>query len=596
MWWNLNDDIRPPHHPCEWLLHLAEYTRLTFPCSTPDLTTSQSASSSTPRSVSSNLPHSSLSLEPIVPTPPRDLTPRSRRQLRYHRAQASLSASFMHCSAEPSPVEQQIRALERATALLGLQAKEAKEEAARLRECLADRVNVGPSEFGAMLRERWLADKREAETVDKVLALEASLATLREGGHAATEPEVDASGAPRTTPRQKTKTNLALFLERAGTRVPLTSRLAPGQHVVVAAQRRKTMHRVRSLRLRQSACTFAFQVGMARPTARPFSPASSLLDDGASSSSSAPGSPLLSPRTPPPPSTPSRSVAASTSPRLPLTLPKSSSRLVALPPSASDAPGSPWQDGFADILLPGSPRSRADLLAQLEADDPGVPAYAVDLLDALVASELDVSLRAPTHGHPQPPHTPPRARHESESFGTAAARILADGPRAPPPSPASSRDRRTAVQSMPLWITGRERTTSAKSGAAQKFRQSLHLGALGASKSNPNMKASANSNAHVHAHVGNLGRMGAGSPLRNPLGQTSSSLASVPESLASSDEEHEGGRARRSESRGPDTTLDLEESRSFSVVSFNVKGEEPQGVGGLVARVRNRLSGLSRRG
>lgn len=492
--------------------------------------------------------------------------------------------------------------MERATALLSIQAKEAKEEAARLRECLADRANVEPSEFEAMLRERWLADKREAETADKVRALEASLATLREGGHAATEPQVDAAGAPRTPPRQKAKTNLALFLERSGTRVPLASRLAPGQHVVVAAQRRKTMHRVRSLRLRQSACTFAFQLGMARPPARPLSPAGSLLDDGASTSSSVPGSPLLSPRTPPPRSSPSKSVDAPISPRSPLTPTKASSRLVPLPPSASDAPESPWQDGFADILLPSSPRSRADLLAQIEADDSGVPAYAVDLLDALVASELDVSLRAPTHAHPPPPHTPPRARHESESFGTAAARILADGPRAPPPSPASSRDRSTSATSMPSWMAARSRATSSKPGAAQKFRQSLHLGALGASKSNPNMKAAAKPDSHVHAHVGNLGRLGAGSPMRSPLGQTSSSLASVPESLASSDDdeehehEHGDGHARRPESRGPDTTLDLAESRSFSVLSFNVKGEEPQGVGGLVARVRNRLSGLGRRG
>lgn len=574
-------------------------------CSTPDLTASLSVSSSTPRSVSSNLPRSSsLSLEPTIPAPPRDLSPCSRRQLRYHRAQALLSASLQHSSAEPTLVEQQVRALERATAILSTQAKQAKEQAARLRECLADRASVEPSEFEVMLRERWLADKREAEMADKVRALEASLATLREGGqcHAATEPRGDMAGAPRTPPRQKAKTNLALFLEHMGTRVPLASRLAPGQHVVVAAQRRKTMHRVRSLRLRQSACTFAFQLGMARPSARPPSPAGSLIDDGASSASSVPGSPSLSPRTPPPPSTPSKGVAAPTSPRSPRTPPKPSSRLAALPPSTSSAPASPWPDGFADILHPGSPRSRADLLAQIEADDPGVPAYAVDLLDALVSSELDVSLRAPTHAHAPAPHTPPRARHESESFGTAAARILADGPRAPSPSPTPSRDRSSSATSIPSWMAAHPPATPSKASAAQKFRHSLHLGGLGTSKSNPNLKAAANSHAHAHAHVGTLGRLNAGSPLRNPLTQTSSSLASVLESFASSEDEeehehgHEHGRARRSESRGPDTGLDSAESRSFSVVSFNVKGGEPQGVGGIVARMRHRLSGLGRKG
>lgn len=569
--------------------------KLTYLRSTPDLTASQSVSSSAPRSASSNVPRV-LSLKPMTPVPSRDVSPHSRRQLRYNRAQALLFASLQHSSAETSLVELQVRALERATALLSEQAKQAKEQAARLRRCLADRANVEPSEFEAMLRERWLVDKLEAEMTGKVRALEASLATLREGVPGAGG---DIAGPPRTSLRQKAKTNLALFLERMGTQVPLASRLAPGQHVVVAAQRRKTMHRVRSLRLRQSACTFTIQLRMTRSPAP--SPAGSLLENGAPLARSIRGSPSLPPRTTPPPSTPSHGLATPSSPRSPRTPPKPPSRLAALP-SPSIAPASPWQDGFADILLPSSPRSHADLIAQIEADDPGVPAYAVDLLDALVASELDVSLRAPTHAHAPAPHTS-RPRHESESFGTAAARIIADSPRASSPSPslASSRDRSASATPVPSWIAARPRATSSKGSAAQKLRHSLHLGGLSTSKSNPNLKDAANS--HAHAHANTLGRPNAGSPLRNPLAQTSSSLASVLESFVSSEDEdedehdHEDGHARRPQPRGPETTgLDLEESRSFSVVSFNVKGEETHGVGGIVARVRHRLSAFGRKG
>ncbi|KAH9838543.1 uncharacterized protein C8Q71DRAFT_847269, partial [Rhodofomes roseus] len=372
----------------------AEYERR-FPSAppplTPDLTISQSVSSSTPRSISTNLPCSSaLSLEPVV-TAPRDLSPRSRRQLRYHRAQTALSSSLQHSLPEPSPVDQQIRALERATAMLSTQARESKEQAARLRECLADRANMEPTEYESMLRERWLADKRETDMSNAVRILEASLTALRETSHRPHAPEEAAAGESRMSPRKhaKAKANLALFLEQAGTRVPLASRLAPGQHVVVAAQWRKTMHHVRSLRLRQSACALAFMQHPAPAHTRPLSPAGSLDERSPKFSPASPASP----RTPPLPGTPSKGALASS--RSPKTPPRYSSRLVPHPQSPSDSPSSPWTAGFADILLPDSPRSRADLLSQVEADDPGVPAYAVDLLDALVASELDVSLRAP---------------------------------------------------------------------------------------------------------------------------------------------------------------------------------------------------------
>ncbi|KAH9916164.1 uncharacterized protein B0H18DRAFT_958924, partial [Fomitopsis serialis] len=197
---------------------------------------------------------------------------------------------------------------------------------------------------------------------------------------------------------------------------------------------------------------------------------------------------------------------------------------------------------------PGSPRSRADILSQAEADDPGVPAYAVDLLDALVASELDVSLRTPAFAH-GPPRAPRRAR--------ARERVVRDRRRAdprrhlPPALAARGVPRALAVAGTrqehvgdldAAWINvaiPRPRASASKAGAgpsnAQRIRRSLHLGGLGASKSNPNMKAAAAAHAHAHS------RLGSGSPLRSALAQTSSSLSSVPESLASSTSDDEDG-------------------------------------------------------
>ncbi|TFY67787.1 hypothetical protein EVJ58_g1394, partial [Rhodofomes roseus] len=141
-------------------------------------------------------------------------------QLRYHRAQTALSSSLQHSLPEPSPVDQQIRALERATAMLSTQARESKEQAARLRECLADRANMEPTEYESMLRERWLADKRETDMSNAVRILEASLTALRETSHRPHAPEEAAAGESRMSPRKhaKAKANLALFLEQAGTR------------------------------------------------------------------------------------------------------------------------------------------------------------------------------------------------------------------------------------------------------------------------------------------------------------------------------------------------------------------------------------------
>ncbi|KAH9929988.1 uncharacterized protein B0H18DRAFT_158593 [Fomitopsis serialis] len=377
-----------------------------FPCSTPDLTASQSLSSSTPRSLSTSLPRSSsLTLEPAEPAP-RDLSPRSRRQLRYHRAQAAVSSSLQHSLAEPAPVDQQIRALERATAMLGTQAREAKEQAARLRECLADRANRDPTEFETMLRERWLAAKREAEMNDAVRVLEASLATLRETGHARARLEEGDGGGPRVSPRKQAQAhaNLALFLERAGTRVPLASRLAPGQHVVAAAQRRKTMSRVHSLRLRHSACVLAFQLGMphpASPSARPLSPA------GSHSSRSASASPSRSPRTPLPSDTPSRSPLAS--PRSPKTPPKHTSRLLPLPPPP---PTHPRVRGQAASQTSSSPARPARARTSSPRPRPTTPACPPTQSTSSTRSS-PASWTSPSAHRPSPtgrPRAPRRAR------------------------------------------------------------------------------------------------------------------------------------------------------------------------------------------
>ncbi|OSX58906.1 hypothetical protein POSPLADRAFT_1075781 [Postia placenta MAD-698-R-SB12] len=392
------------------------------PSTTPSLTTETTRvapSISTPKATDALLSSPSRA-------PSRSLSPHTRRQLRYTRAQSALASTLTICS-EPSPLDQQIRTLQRAAALLRAQAQEASEQVAKLRDALDRRqagaqADVAPEEWTAMQCQRWMAERRGIAREEHMRTVQTVLAALL----AAREehPQLQAETAQHTNdastrPSLRRHTDLACFFERSPTRLAFPSRV--GRHTPVATtQRRKVISRVRSLRLRAHACQFGSPLKRA-PADMDGPPDKS--NSGASppdSSEPAPTSPSSSRTTtsamPVAPSTPCRAAKSGTLPSLPEHTPAHN------------------HAGTAAILPPDTPRSRAQILASLDSDDAPIPQYAVALLDDLVASELDVTLALPAHKRTVRGRRPPGGP-QPQAQTMAAAKSAPAMPATPSHSP-----------------------------------------------------------------------------------------------------------------------------------------------------------------
>ncbi|OJT14354.1 hypothetical protein TRAPUB_9105 [Trametes pubescens] len=283
----------------------------------------------------------------------------SRRLSRYSRAESALQSAVEASSAEVSPHELQIQVLERATAVLSEQARDAQACAERLRACLADK-ELPPEEFKSLQRARWLEEHKST-------AKQAQSAHTRELVVKLSSPikeEPPFIKSPRVMTREEM--NLARFLQRSPTRIAFPPTRSPPVSPVL--HRRKTLAQVRPLRLRVSAMDLAL-----RSPLRTHGRASS-LDGGHARSESA--------------STDATFVSQDSNGQTAVTKPSISH--LKLASSLSPLPFPSKGEGIVSIEKYAALRSREELLA--EVGDVTLPDYAVDLLEDLVGSSLDISL------------------------------------------------------------------------------------------------------------------------------------------------------------------------------------------------------------
>ncbi|KAI0636259.1 hypothetical protein C8Q77DRAFT_1052620 [Trametes polyzona] len=454
----------------------------------------------------------------------------SRRLSRYSRAESSLQSAAEASSCEVSPQELQIRALESATAALSEQAQDARACAERLRTCLANR-ELSPEETHALQRARWLEEHKcnsrqaqSARTRQLVLKLSSPI-----------KEEAPLFESPRAMTRQEA--NLAHFLQRSPTRIAFpTSHYSPTSPVL---HHRKTLSQIRPLRLRASAMELALRSplrthGRSRSLEGRHSRSNSASTDATYVSQDSSGQTAVA-RTSTLRSKPSPAFS-------PLTL--------------VDEDG-----GTISIEKLAALRSRDELLA--EVGNVTLPDYAVDLLEDLVSTTLDISLQEiePVEGAaatsagstsdiplvyltPEPATLPhPLGRLRSQSEGPVSPSVS----RTAPSSTARSRP------------TPRSGTSFRHSLAVPKF-SSLRL----SSPSLVPVPEIQGGSTHDRPHSSLSGRC---------VLDSSSAI------LEAAEDAHEGS---------------FEDTRRFSVVSFRrlERGQSGSAHSGILARVKRRLSTL----
>ncbi|KAH9948713.1 hypothetical protein B0H21DRAFT_689638 [Amylocystis lapponica] len=300
----------------------------------------------------------------------------ARRQLRYLTAQRELEAKFQLCSSEASPQDLKIRALQRATDLLSAQARDAQERVAQLRERLADRPVLEPTDYRSMQHECWMETHRGAARDQQSKLLHTVLSKVSGMEHAA-DP-VTAANRPAALIQTCRKANLARFFERSPTRMDFPQPRTLSSTVY----RRNTISHVRSMRLRTSALTPVSARLKLPPLYVGSVPAVSLPGTPEPSFSASPSPSVRSDSLPPPSA---RAIPVEPFPVATARAMSDSSR------SSSDAPSSSSNEGFASIYASSPPRTRAELAAELK--DVSLPAYALDLLNGMGTDTVDVSLR-----------------------------------------------------------------------------------------------------------------------------------------------------------------------------------------------------------
>ncbi|KAI0833682.1 hypothetical protein BC628DRAFT_1307940 [Trametes gibbosa] len=281
----------------------------------------------------------------------------SRRLSRYSRAESALQSAVEASSAEMSPQELKIRALEQATASLREQARDAQACAERLRACLASK-DLSPDEVSALQRARWLEERKSSARQAQSAHTQDLMAQL-----SSPVEESPIFQSPYSMTRREA--NLSRFMQRSPTRITFLPTRNPPVFPVLS--RRKTLSQVRPMRLRASAMDLALRSPM-RTHAR----SRSLDGSHSRSNSDATDATCVSQ------GSSGQTAVAQTS-------------LPQMKTSASISPFSCDDNGIIRIEKLAAPRPRDELLA-LMGDVP-LPDYAVDLLEDLVASSMDISLQ-----------------------------------------------------------------------------------------------------------------------------------------------------------------------------------------------------------
>ncbi|KAI0671914.1 hypothetical protein C8Q78DRAFT_953848, partial [Trametes maxima] len=393
--------LYPPSHPYSRLSVRTPDTSHTFGLPNPSMLSPYARS---PRSFAAT--PSSASTERHI----------ARRLSRYSRAESALHSAVEASSAEISPHELQIRVLEQATAMLSEQARDAQACAERLRACLADK-ELSLEELKALQRERWL-EERKSNSRQSQSAQARDLLTKLSSPIREETPLFDSPSA-----MSRREANLARFLRRSPTRVVFPLMRSPSVSPV-SPFRRETISQVRPMRLRASAMELALRSPLRVHTR------SKSLDSGHSRSNSE--------------STDATFVSQGSSGQTTVAQ-ASSPPLKGLPPSSPPLLPHTMKgdvDGVVSIAALAKLRPRDELLA--EVGDVSLPDYAVDLLENLVASSLDISL----HEIATADRTPAKHVHSESSPDIAF------------PSPSPADDTPPAGPSTPLRTLGRQRSQS----------------------------------------------------------------------------------------------------------------------------------------
>ncbi|KAI0329308.1 hypothetical protein GY45DRAFT_1253216 [Cubamyces sp. BRFM 1775] len=471
----------------------------------------------------------------------------ARRLSRYSRAESALHSAVELSSAEVSPQELQIRALEQATALLSEQARDAQSCAERLRACLADK-ELTPEELKALQRERWLEEHRSRARHDQLLHTRELATKLASPIKEDLEP-LFASPADMT----RHEANLARFLQHSPTRIAFPTTRSPSISPAVA-YRRETISQVRPMRLRPSAMELAL-----RSPVRTHSRSKSL--DGARHSRS--GSDMTDVTFVSQGSSGQTAVAQTSIPE-----PKAASSLPIPPPPTNKGEGTVTIEHLTKL------RTRDELLA--EVGDVVLPEYAVDLLEDLSVSNIDISLReiSPADIEPQTPLARSTSVAPSESPIVLTFAHADTEPLTPPRSPFSDRLRTqsdaSSAPSLPDTASNSSPNARRRSGLIPKspFRQSLHVPKFSSLRlSSPSL-----------VPVAEADRPSSSMSARAPLAALDSS-SSVNVNAPRAREQR--GSAESGDSR-----------RRFSVVSFRRLEQEGAAGDGILARFRRRFSAL----
>ncbi|KAH8100784.1 hypothetical protein BXZ70DRAFT_127506 [Cristinia sonorae] len=326
------------------------------------------------------------------------ITHHVRRQNRYSQQEDALRSSLQHTSREPSRRDLQIRALERATALLSMHAREAQERANKLRTAISQ-GDVDQETFKALQRERWMEERRSNARAEESKALKQLMTKLAGPDHEIIGPHSQRTQSlPSDADLAKRQANLLSFSERSPTKLMFPRRRGSAgrkrvQHVVHPPT---VIAETQPLQLRAPAPVPAF--AKLRPAKNSRTRTKSLQQD--LKNSRAGNAPL---ERGPPPSAPSP---------LPLaTTPMTVSQTQAGPSSASlgvvvnDA-------GVATIYASQQPRTREQIDTDMsEAVD--LPSYVIDLLGGLDDIHGEVTLSTTPPARPSPlasTSTPQKAR------------------------------------------------------------------------------------------------------------------------------------------------------------------------------------------
>ncbi|KAF9223350.1 hypothetical protein BS17DRAFT_802452 [Gyrodon lividus] len=321
-------------------------------------------------------------------------TTRSNR--RYSFAEQALADALKSSTEERSPQELQIWVLHQASVALTTRAQESRERAAKLKLSLAER-DTDPDCYVALQQERWMEEKRQLEVDREVGMLTQHLAGLKADRKHGQEEEENRDLPPALNNEARRRANLGRFFYYSPTRTSfhlnLKCRLALDQSL----PRRMTMSDVSPLRLRPSSVTpplrrlttkHARPVSVAgepfNPVKRPCKPRPGNSASDVSSLTKAAGSSAkaqsVSDRSSHNPYRLAVNSVTDNSDDIASTRPSTPPLSVASEGSSSSQGIIEESKGTATIISHFSPRTRAEIIADLDQDDVHVPDYAINLL------------------------------------------------------------------------------------------------------------------------------------------------------------------------------------------------------------------------